>query len=201
MPRKKKIYFSTLKPAEKRMAIFADIIATLALPASKRFKPTNRKYFRLTGYARLKTGSLQALLPKVEKNCEACAMGACFLSHVRLANQFNIDKLELGDCEPGRFADDDIIMPQLRKYFSPEHLRNIEAAFEGQFFGCASYSEADYTATRNWYYLSLTPEQRLRAIAENGLRNKGTFKLHQVPTPAMVVELQKKPVTQRKKAA
>lgn len=191
--KKANLNFNRLSPAGKRRAIFADIIATLKKPAGKRFKVKQRVYFTMRRAAGIRTdASLQDLLPKVEANCTVCGIGACFISHVRLANQFKVSGL----CDTGAYnttdgkinrgvtpyADDDELLPAMEKYFSRDELRRIEAAFEGKFYGYWEYREDEDAAARRWVEIIPNATARLRAIAENGMRNKGDFNILELPT-------------------
>lgn len=181
--------FKRLSPGGKRRAIFTNIIATLTKPSKERYKVKKLVYFKMRRAAGISTGaSLQDLLPTVERNCTVCGIGACFVSHVRLANKFKISGMN-----PHQFngkvigstasADDVEMMPSMEGYFSMKDLRRIEAAFEGKFqsyYYTASYGEID--AARSWLKIIPNTTARLRAIAENGLRNKGDFNILELPT-------------------
>lgn len=191
--KKANINFKRLSLAGKRRAIYADIIATLKKPAGKRFKVKQKVYFKLRKAAGIRTdASLQALLPKVEPNCTVCGIGACFISHVRLANEFKVSGLcdtGLYDTENGKikrgvtpYADDAEMIPVMEKYFTVSDLRRIEAAFEGTFYSYWDYSDEECSAAKQWVKIIPNATARLRAIAENGLRNKGNFKILQLPS-------------------
>ncbi len=201
--KKANINFKRLSPAGKRMAIFADISASLNKPLAKRFKVKRKVYFKMRRAKGISVdASLQALLPKMEASCTVCGIGACFISHVRLANEFKI--AEMNPCEMnGKIsgstadADDNEMMPSMENYFPAADLRCIEGAFEGQFY-CSrydsdsyDYSEEEDEAATQWLQIIPSATDRLRAIAENGLRNKGNFNILQLPT---------KPVRKAKKA-
>ncbi len=153
--------------------------------------------------------SLQALLPKVEANCTVCGIGACFISHVRLANEFKISEMH-PEQENGKVtettadADDDNMMTSMENYFPSADLRRIDAAFEGAFY-CSRYDDNGYDyaleesdAAKQWAKITPNATDRLRAIAENGLRNKGDFNILQLPTkPVHVRKAIKKTVAKK----
>lgn len=63
---------------------------------------------------------LQPFLKKKDLQCEVCAIGATFLSSVRLFNDFVVPK----------YWDDSDMKNKLGEYFSPLELRALEASFE-----------------------------------------------------------------------
>lgn len=192
---KKNITFARLSNAHKRKAIFADIIATLKRPRTTRYKVEQRVYVELAkAMGILTSDSLQKLLPKVEKKCTVCGIGACFISHVRLANKFTIGQMDMDDVvvDDGKITgtpkmDDDRIFEVVKKYFTVHQLRRVEAAFEGQFwglrFGTSGHNATDdeSLAAEKWFDIIPNSTNRLRAIAENGFRNNGNFNILELP--------------------
>jgi hypothetical protein len=118
----------------------------------------------------------QKLLPQLEKDCKVCALGACFLSHIRLFNEVQM----WGELDASQQRQ--LIASQLEKYFGRLELYLIETAFE-----CVPLSllqrvpnlEEDYRVSLRdalsfgWKFSKL-PE-RLRAIMENIISNNGEF--------------------------
>lgn len=175
-----KKYFDRLKPATRRMKIAKDVLATLALPKRKRFKPTSGDYcdFNSPPQVIRQRKQLQALLPQVEKDCTACAMGALFLSHVRLVNNFS---LAYGQ----NSVSPRTISATLADYFPEEQLRTIEAAFEDHIIGNVGNKfnkVASYCL--KWKALIPNDEPRLKAIMRNIVKHKGDFDITDLPKPS-----------------
>lgn len=118
------------------------------------------------------------------KNCKVCALGACFLSYIRL-----FDKVALRDISPskpefstfsaGESVDVDYydIVGQLNKIFSEKQMVLIESAFEQH---CVQFAydidQDDIEAAEIFGQKYAEPKKRLRAIMQNIVRNNGVFK-------------------------
>lgn len=157
--------FDRLTPARRRMAVAQDVLDTLALPKRKRFKPTRGVYCLFDVSKKVfKDGDqqLRDLLPRIERHCEACAMGALLISYVRIANHVTVDETvripDSGLEKTWPAVDDDEIIRALEDFFPLSMLREIELAFE---------------QSEKWN--KERPTKRLRAICENIVENKGKF--------------------------
>lgn len=183
-----KAYFDRLKPATRRIKIAQDVLKTLALPKSKRFKPTKGEYCKFEPEGLVFTSGraqLQTLLPKVERHCEACAMGALFLSHVRLVNNVTLARATEGVFDVNS-ADIErpVITDILREYFDPTMLALIEAAFEGRIVE-TDIGNNNYHGVTNaaQIWLDALPDNtaRLKSICRNIIKHGGDFDIFDVP--------------------
>lgn len=112
-----------MKKQEKAIAIAKDVL--------KRLKLEKLSLARRTGFIVPKgkfptTGSLQEQIDKAEANCQVCALGGMFLSHVRLHNGIQCDNV----CD-GSFNFRQISL-ELKQIFSLKTLALIEGVFEGK---------------------------------------------------------------------
>lgn len=174
--------------SEKRVAVAKDVLKQLAarkikaspgvyLHAELKKGAPGRESDGGDGYSEL-TGSLQDHLTTKVKRCEVCALGAAFVSYVRLFNKVNIgDETDTyGGAIEGYYSDlggeINAYRPelQLKRIFSMDQLDLMEAAFEGE-RGPQAYSESFA-----FYKKYRTPTKRLEGIMRNIIKNKGTFK-------------------------
>lgn len=173
--------FKKLSAPQKRVAIAQDVIKQIQL---KRYKPTKGDYVLFKNsqsrFKSIKT-DIQTVFPEIE-NCNTCAMGACILSIAHLNDHLNgKDVTERTDAAT----------KMIKEFFAPKQLALIETAFEmtyqlGGFWstsggGIHSSNIGGYlnAAQRNIainfgdkYY---TDEERMIAIYQNIIDNKGTF--------------------------
>src|SRR5476651_2533950 len=117
--------FNKLTPARKRMAIAADVLATLKIRSSSRYLVEQGKYFYAsyndTGELDLSdVQQLQKVLPKLRKHCEVRAMGAMFLSHVKIANEVTVREVRESE-ECNIWADNEFIADKMSGYFTAQH--------------------------------------------------------------------------------
>lgn len=118
------------------------------------------------------------------RKCEVCALGACFLSHVALYDDFKCDRLlstipyERNTCtlrEDIRYFEPDIttLINRLYTIFGLD-LPLIENAFEcgDGFYGVGT--KMNVIAAMSYKHLG-TSRERLIAIMKNIIRNKGRF--------------------------
>lgn len=166
--------FDRLKPATRRVKIAEDVLLTLSRPKTQRFQPTEGDYCNFGNLNGISMDSKirDALVPKIEKHCLACAMGALFLSHVRLVNHITFK-------QTGFYPGSSVITHLLAEYFSYQELRTIEAAFEGSVIGDAHVDAYEYA--REWTKLIADPTKRLRAICRNIVAHKGNFDITDLP--------------------
>ncbi len=188
--------FDRLKPATRRMKIAQDVLDTLKLKERKRFRVVKGTYCSInTGKANFFKGKkrtqVQSLLPEIGKNCEACGMGALFLSHIRLFDRVTVGELGVIDCDDMNKsvlqADGDDIVSALSGSFSGTELRIIEAAFEGN-TGNFTYqmrqnvNHGDYVSLSDqWLTRKTDDTKRLRAICRNIIAHNGDFDITDLP--------------------
>lgn len=103
----------------------------------------------------------------LQKHCKVCALGACFLSLVKIDNKFdfasNVEAVD--EYSFKRYVEPGALFRRLEKVFSAPQLYLIEAAFEDWDPDLVVFAP-DITA----------PTDRLRAIMKNIIANDGTFK-------------------------
>lgn len=116
----------------------------------------------------------------LQKHCEVCALGACFLSAVKLYNEQLIPVYAVSASVvmfDGLAAN--IVKPRLREFFTTTQMDMIESAFEGYVITYQSsgalYSRCNIAA--DWGRLYTTDKGRMRAIMQNIVKNGGEFKL------------------------
>lgn len=183
-------YFNSLTPAQKRVAIAKDVIEQVNL---KRFIPKNRIYTKIVSKIEDVENQIQSEFNNIQ--CHCCALGGMFLSDIKFNNSctfYELDNKIFQATEKDR----------LQQYFSIEQLILIEAAFEC--WSCediTSYDnvEEDYVIDQGYgidLYLSdlnigeedinkagdfgnkyRDNSERLMAIMNNIIKNKGKFKV------------------------
>lgn len=136
------------------------------------------------GNAEVKPILTKLLKSKPERVCSVCARGALLLSTIHKENTFTFSKLDDSDC--GSFHADSIVDKRLLHLFSAKQIALIEEAFEvgyeedyiGEekvFNTILSIKEAHPAHIFHDKYQS-SDNQRLLAILENIVKNKGLFK-------------------------
>ncbi len=165
--------FARLSPATQRVKIAEDVLAVIAVKKN-RYTVGKGYYCHTINTPDLSTISesdqLRKVLPKLQKNCEVCAMGALFLSHVRINNEITVGEANSHILSDGSFGIGDWTMEdKMAEYFSPDQLREVETAFEG--FSISG---------QPWLHKYPENIARLRAICRNIIRNKGDFDITQV---------------------
>lgn len=101
------------------------------------------------------TKQLQPFLKKRNLRCEVCAIGAAFLSSVRLFNDLIVPE----------YWDNCDMKDKLREYFSPLELQALEASFEN--FGDSLFLDTPLSA--------LLAQDRMLFIMSEVVRQKGSF--------------------------
>lgn len=117
--------------------------------------------------------SLKNFLNADIESCEVCAKGALFCSLIGRINKFSIKDInsESGNDESNK------IHKELKKYFSIEQLDLIEIAFEGDSYLGTQLDDDIIDAAQDFYYeYEDDSNNRLIAICENIIKNKGEFK-------------------------
>lgn len=172
-----KIKFKRTK-AEERVLIFRDIIAQLraeAIIAEKSVYIESVKCVFESPVAK----DARDLLPQLGV-CRVCQRGAVVLSMVRRHDTFKIEAGELVDevlNEAASYPNDEYT----RQLFTTSALLEMEAAFEGW-----PYIESRTVPGGTWVAAYPSLSDRMDAICRNGIANKGTFKISQVPAPRRV---------------
>lgn len=191
--KREKDEFKKMSKAEKRVAVAEDVIAQIKAEV---YTPESGTYVRFEhtskavekGYYSL--GDLYAkpadlMMDEGMLNCNVCAKGAMFLSHIRKDS----DECTVSQAADG--GDEQIIENRLTDLFSEEQLDLIEAAFETEAHhytddhGTDDDFNEDGDPKRGTIGAKAerfgdkysTDQRRLMAIMRNIIRNKGTFKL------------------------
>lgn len=160
--------FKKLPKDKKRVAIAKDVLVQLN---ARKIIPVTGTYLSILFAKESDKGKeLQSVLKK--KECEACALGSCFISLVRFEDNFKVkDKyIDEGEIYKSSFNS------RLKKYFSATQLVLIESAFEktdmasGLNYNMQKMNDA-IAFGRDYYY----PSDRLVAIMRNIIENSGTF--------------------------
>jgi hypothetical protein len=117
-------------------------------------------------------GNAQDLLPQLEQNCQVCALGACFLSHIRL-----YDEVDIGEVNwyGGSLSHRRTIISKLKKYFGESQLDMIETAFEGYVPREKEINFETLMGIHRFWRKFDNYTERLRAIMENIVSNNGEF--------------------------
>ena len=166
--------FKSLSKAEQRVLIARDVIAQVN---KKKYKPSTGAYLTLVNNF-YNHWSVQEHIDEIE--CRCCALGACLLSTTKFKN-----KLNFGDVDSLCSKSDSWKL--LRGVFSHSQINMIEYAFEASHNGSRvgedyfnDYAKFNYNKRakcisfgRSFVYES----DRIVAIMENIIKNKGTFKL------------------------
>jgi hypothetical protein len=179
--------FKKLSQPRKRVAIARDALTQLGL----RLRPVTGKWVlfnKILDTEGLRdTTQVQSILNHTEQ-CKVCAKGALFVCMVDKSNDVTLADAPIttnwthsASQIHGRATD-----PYLTRLFSAEQLNLIEIAFEGESFDYmtglnAKNSFEERRAAENFFLVfgynkAENAELRLRAILENIIANKGTFK-------------------------
>jgi hypothetical protein len=122
----------------------------------------HREYVRLQQLDNLPLhGNAQKHIDQISQGCEVCALGACFLSYIRLFNEVDINEICFG-VRAGQ------VRAALTRHFPADELRLIEDSFEG-------WSKPD-NPSRQFYLKHPDSRERLEAIMRNIIDNNGDFK-------------------------
>jgi len=169
--------------SERRVEIAKDALAQLL---AEKYKATTGTYTRLNDDfideiydLDFNQEDAKKYLLKLNPNCEVCAKGAIFLSTIRKENNTTLAQLLKGK---------EYIEENAAKIFGKENLDRMEAVFEGWFYYTDDSEDREYTSIRQYYntfdkevydfynkYESSSTD-RLKAILENVIKNRGIFK-------------------------
>lgn len=174
--------FWALSKPEQRVAIAKDVIKQLD---AEFYKAMSGTYFESNIEVPASEVQFQKLLKKAKKEgevCVVCAIGSCFTSAVSLGDSFKVDSDNESPYVDGIYLSaEDMRSELLNKVFSKKQQNLIEQAFEGvdnnwaddaDFVDCTVSSATAIAFGEK--YRDVT--ERLRAIMENIIKNKGTFK-------------------------
>jgi hypothetical protein len=154
---------------DPRVAIAKDVLKQLpALNPSKGtyvYKPNGNKNLHPNDQA-------QQHIDQISEDCQVCALGACFLSYIRLFNKITVDEITYieNSIDPAHHT----VKNALREHFANEQLALIEAAFEG--FRSPADTTAVVKVIEDFYNKHPNPKKRLKAIMQNIIDNNGEFK-------------------------
>ena len=188
--RAKKVPFSKLSKPQKRVAIAKDVIAQIKIG---RYVANVGAYIDSINFkndlemGEMKNKDIQKNFGKIE-NCTVCAMGACLMSATKFANKLNFR--DIGGSTDD--LDNKKVKDLFSKLFSPEQLLMIETAFEGEGESWNDESRVAYDLFNlNKGYFKGSDmlrasdsfgngyeedDEKLIAIMQNIIDNKGTFK-------------------------
>jgi len=168
-----------LTKAQIRVEVAKDVIRSLKL-----LDVMTGVYFKPKGTLEL-VNSIVSSSPdskvaaqKLKKDCKVCALGACFLSSIRLTNKWEFGKFEEHWTGPAqvRAVEREVLEEKLHKIFTPFQIDLIETAFEE--YNCTNRANDRSVIGRAMSFGSkhYDSSSRLRAIMKNIIKNNGTFK-------------------------
>ena len=166
-----------LAKSEKRVIIAKDVLKWLRAPQPNNITVAGGTYFSLV-LAQASSDDARDSISTGISNCVVCALGACFLSHIRVFDE--VRSSEISESPGRRFFADRLLIESKMPYFSIEQMRLIEAVFEGleQKFRTARPAHLAIMAfhkntTKNG---AQKTRERLIAIMKNIIKNDGKFK-------------------------
>lgn len=161
--------FKKLGKAEKRVALAKDAIrqikANILFPKGGNYTRIIRSGLWSEEFMQ---SSFQDRLVNKEIECECCAKGALICSFVGFENEASV--IDIGSINEEQIRD------KLKGVFSPRQLHMIEFAFEGREIMYFVYSSEIGRRLGSYFDHYDDPSERLIAILENIIKNKGTFK-------------------------
>jgi hypothetical protein len=160
--------FNKLSKSEKRVQIAKDVLDRIEIKqlTLKQGKILNLIDFRSYEY----DVSLKEVLNTQKVECTVCAKGGLFMGYVGRTNDFQVGSM---DGDPSMTTSE---MFKLRELFTQKQLNTIEYVFEGSpYEGRFTTREATRAVAMCRKYNDST--ERMQAICENIIRNKGAFKL------------------------
>lgn len=188
-----------LTPAQMRIAIAKDVLAQLKL---KKLRPEVGWWADDSHLGGLEDWAWEKLdetnttkegvctintqdYSKNVKSCRVCALGAIFMG---ISNLYGIN---ITGADPDMYnVFEDLSKSPLKEYFSKDQLQLMECAFEG-----GGGAHDIYTIDKKvrgfalaFHYAFDSDKDRLKAIMENIIKNKGTFKPETSLTHAMMLK-------------
>jgi len=161
--------FEQLSKAEKRVAIAKDV---LKLIKAEKLIPETGSYVENDQLDSILWNNdevdIKKALKELQQPCEVCALGAIFYA----------ETIKRNDCViVGRFVRRDDITKRMKDIFTKGQMIMIESAFEsGDFNELRIVSQGNIELSINFGSQYTEPKERLVAIMENIVKNKGTFK-------------------------
>ena len=192
-------HFASLTPAQQRIAIAKDVIASVR---SGQYEASPGTYFSTFGIPDDAVGKeLQTFLKKGVE-CNVCVLGACFASKVKIANNYKLRSHAdfRGEVDFDRINDEARF--KLGSVFPVRHRDLMESAFE-QSDMHESDDSADYDRIQEAIEFGnryADPAERMIAIMTNIIHNGGTFEPNEAKdkTPWHKVSVKVQPDTKAK---
>lgn len=174
--RKKKITKVPLTKAQRAVAVAKDIIKQLKLEKLN----LAHAYCEGTFDTPLSPDAdAQKHIGTIQKVCRVCAIGAAFLSHIRLYDDMRIADLQLPLYEGAELnhpnyigVEREQIVRKLRGTFTARQLDMIEDAYETSYCGLRDA----HTKSEKFGVQFGTSNEKLTAICKNIIKNDGVFK-------------------------
>lgn len=183
--------FAKLPKSKQRVVIAQDCLERIKVghlsPATGRFINETDFRFLLTGNHHaivkkqddLESCSLKERINEIPQ-CSACAKGSLFLSLIGRVNKFDVKDFQLKNGNDTK----DNPHARLMEYFDIKQLALIELVFENQLYidedlegKTIRFNSSTYDKAELFHYAYHLEEERMIAICENIIKNKGTFKL------------------------
>jgi hypothetical protein len=166
--------FKKASKPEKKILIAKDVLANIK---SKKYQPERRNYVNYISDNYNGDDDVQKNFDKIE-NCECCALGACLISSTKYQNKLTFDDLKYARSHT------DNSWKQLEKIFTPREMAIMEYCFEGDGGSKVAEDTFSYVLDTNtiqkcegFYYQHNSPNERLTAICNNIIKNKGFIKI------------------------
>lgn len=167
MPVKK---WSEMTPSEKRVTLAKDVISQLK---KNKLSAQSGIYVDLLLDNKVEDSEQLNKVLKKQGTCEVCAKGALFISHIMRNNHFTIG--DYYSCHKTTYNEK--IKKRLDSLFSLSQLELIEKAFEGETHDNDLKDNDLIDLANEFYDYYEDDKERLIAIMNNIIKNKGTFKL------------------------
>lgn len=166
--------FWLLKPKERAVAIAQDVIAQLDIQFIRASKGI---YYDASRSIRVEEGGLDTAFENMKKEgrqCDVCAIGACFISMILLGDEVQVKDLTQFEDETEIHGMDSTTMRKhLMKAFPIDNIHLIESAFEMSVWG--NQETPEMLSATLFGVKCTSPNSRLRAIMQNIIENNGTF--------------------------
>lgn len=172
-------YFMT--KTEKRIAVAKDVLKQIK---ARKYAVTAGTYCNINITCKDVGKDLQRVIKKQTEPCEVCAIGSLFLSKINLFNNYVLDEETISKSWIGNDIDlnFDSLQENLEDLWTSREFKIMEMTFEGKDIDCMfddseGKDEKLIDATFAFYEKYSDPEDRLIAIMQNIIKNKGKFKL------------------------
>lgn len=165
--------FDKLSDAEKRIIIAKDVIKNIDEALIIATQGTYVSLQTESGYRARMSDNFERELDefiKTEKlKCIACAKGSFFISYVMRNDNCKVNDYDAAKCPES--------LQRVLPFFSIAQMNLIETAFEGDRINYDEESGYNDLKAEEFYRQYEYPDDRLKAIAQNIIDNKGTFVL------------------------